>query len=303
MIDISGATSSLAATPLNPMDIELARTFIAVMETRSFVRAAQRLHVTQSTISARIKGLEDQLGGPLFNRSKSGVVPTPAGALFARHAGAIVRIWAHARQELALPAQFRARITVGSQITHWDEVLLNWMVWLRSAHPDIAVYAEVGSNDTLMRQMADGLLDAAVVYAPRTVAGLSSEVLFQDELVLATTDRRSPGIDDPGYVYVDWGPEFSAGHAAAFPDRAAPALHFSVGTVALAFILEHGGAGYFPARTVRRHVEQKRLFVAARAPRFQRPAYLVTANDVSDGAVADALAGLRRVAAESGTPA
>lgn len=285
------------------MDIELARTFIAVLETRSFVRAAQRLNVTQSTISARIKGLEDELGGPLFTRSKSGVAPTPAGAQFARHASAIVRIWAQARQELALPALFRARITIGSQITHWDEVLLNWMVWLRSAHADIAVHAEVGSNDALMRQMADGLLDAAVVYAPRAAAGLTSEILFQDELVLVATDRRSPGIDDPGYVHVDWGPEFGSAHAAAFPDRATPALHFSVGTVALAFILQHGGAGYFPARAVRRHIEEKRLFVISRALRFQRPAYLVTANDVSDGAVADALAGLRRIAAESAAPA
>ena len=285
------------------MDIELARTFIAIMETRSFVRAAKSLFVTQSTVSARIKGLEDQLGGPLFTRSKSGVVPTPAGAQFARHAAAIVRIWAQARQELALPAQFRARITIGSQITHWDDVLLNWMVWLRSAHPDIAVHAEVGSNDALMRQMADGLLDAAVVYAPRTAAGLASELLFRDELVLATTDRNSHGIDDPGYVYVDWGPEFGSGHAAAFPGSPTPALHFGVGTVALAFVLQHGGAGYFPARTVRRHVEDRRMFIASRAPRFQRAAYLVTPSGETSGAVADALAGLRRIAIGTGSSA
>jgi len=285
------------------MDIELARTFIAVMETRSFVRAAQKLYVTQSTVSARIKSLEEQLGGPLFTRSKSGVAPTPAGAQFARHAGAIVRIWAQARQELALPAQYRARITIGSQITHWDDVLLNWMVWLRSNHPDISVRAEVGSNEALMSQMADGLLDAAVVYSPRVTAGLASEILFEDELVLVASDRKSAGIDDPSYVYVDWGPEFGASHAAAFPERASPGLHFSVGTVALSFIVEHGGAGYFPARMVRRHIEEGRLFPTRAAPRFQRPAYLVTAHDASGGAITDVLVGLRRIAHESVAPA
>jgi DNA-binding transcriptional LysR family regulator len=285
------------------MDIELARTFIAVMETRSFVRAAQKLFVTQSTISARIKGLEDQLGGPLFTRSKSGVAPTPAGAQFARHAGAIVRIWAQARQELALPAQYRARITIGSQITHWDEVLFNWMAWLRANHPNIAVRAELGSNEALMSQMAGGLLDAAVVYSPRVTAGLVSEILFEDALVLVASDRGSAGADDPAYVYVDWGPEFGAAHAAAFPERASPWLHFSVGTVALTFIADHGGAGYFPARMVRRHIEEQRLFPVSGAPRFQRPAYLVTAHDASDGAITDVLAGLRRIAAESVAPA
>ena len=285
------------------MDIELARTFIAVMETRSFVRAAQKLFVTQSTVSARIKSLEDQLGGPLFSRSKSGVAPTPAGAQFARHAGAIVRIWAQARQELALPAQYHARITIGSQITHWDDVLFNWMQWLRATHPDIAVRAEVGANEALMSQMADGLLDAAVVYSPRVTAGLVSEILFEDALVLVASDSKSAGVDDPTYVYVDWGPEFGAAHAAAFPERASPGLHFSVGTVALTFIVEHGGAGYFPARMVRRHIEERRLFPIAGAPRFQRPAYLVTAHDASGGAITDVLAGLRRIAAETVLPA
>ena len=54
------------------MDVTLARTFLTVMDTGSFVLAAERLHVTQSTISSRIKTLEDLLGRSLFDRSKSG---------------------------------------------------------------------------------------------------------------------------------------------------------------------------------------------------------------------------------------
>jgi len=284
------------------MDIDLARTFMAVMETRSFVRAAQRLFVTQSTVSARIRNLEDQLGGPLFTRSKSGVAPTPAGAQFARHAGAMVRLWAQARQELALPPQYRARLTIGSQITHWDEMLLSWIMWLRREHPDIAVRAEVGANDTLVRQMADGLLDAAVVYAPRTQAGLNSEILFEDALVLvASRGAARGGVADPDYVYADWGPEFAASHVAAFPERETPALHFGVGTVALAFILAHGGSGYFPSRMIRRHVAEGRLAEVRGAPRFQRSAYLVTVGDEHDSAIRAALDGLRRIAAAEAT--
>lgn len=285
------------------MDVELARTFMAVLETRSFVSAARRLFVTQSTVSARIKSLEDRLGGPLFTRSKFGVTPTPAGARFARHAGAMVRLWAQARQQLALPTEYRARLTIGGQITHWDAMLLSWIRWLRREHPGIAVRAEVGGNDTLMRQMTDGLLDAAVVYAPRTQAGLKSELLFEDVLVLVASPDVAGGIEDPGYVYVDWGPEFAAGHAAAYPERETPALHFSVGTVALAFILDHGGSGYLPARMVRRHLLEGRLVPVAGAPRFHRPAYLVTAADEQDEAIRVALDGLRRIAAESAAEA
>ena len=73
------------------MDTELARTFLAVIAAGNFITAAERLHVTQSTVSARIRALEDQLGCILFVRNKAGTVLTSAGRQFQRHAGTLVR--------------------------------------------------------------------------------------------------------------------------------------------------------------------------------------------------------------------
>jgi DNA-binding transcriptional LysR family regulator len=64
------------------MDIELARTFLAVVETGSFFNAAGKVNVTQSTVSMRIRTLEQQLGQPVFERSKTGVTMTAAGRNF-----------------------------------------------------------------------------------------------------------------------------------------------------------------------------------------------------------------------------
>ena len=64
------------------MDINLARTFIMVAETGSFIEAARRLNITQSTVSARIKRLEEELGRELFARSKGGANLTSAGEQF-----------------------------------------------------------------------------------------------------------------------------------------------------------------------------------------------------------------------------
>ena len=75
------------------MDVNLARTFLVVAEPGSFVDTARKLNITQSTVSARIKGLEDLLGRPLFTRSKSGAELTGAGELFQKHALAMVRVW------------------------------------------------------------------------------------------------------------------------------------------------------------------------------------------------------------------
>ena len=57
------------------MDIELARTFLEVIDAGSFLGAAARLHVTQSTVSARIRTLEERMGRRLFVRNKAGTVP------------------------------------------------------------------------------------------------------------------------------------------------------------------------------------------------------------------------------------
>ena len=68
------------------MDIELARTFLEIVKTRSFVRAAEQLNLSQTAVSARIRALEEQLGRPLFTRNKNGASLTPAGEQFLRYA-------------------------------------------------------------------------------------------------------------------------------------------------------------------------------------------------------------------------
>ncbi len=67
------------ATGASAMDITLARTFLDIVSAGSFVRAAERLHVTQTAVSARVRTLEEQVGATLFVRNKAGASLTPAG--------------------------------------------------------------------------------------------------------------------------------------------------------------------------------------------------------------------------------
>ncbi len=117
------------------MDVNLARTFLMVAETGSFIDAARKMNITQSTVSARIKGLEDLLGRPLFERSKSGAELTAAGEQFQKHALALVRVWQHAQLEVGLSDQHRDHLAVGAPIALWDGFLLKWVSWLRRKHP------------------------------------------------------------------------------------------------------------------------------------------------------------------------
>jgi len=97
------------------IDTGLARTFVEIVSRGSFIRTAERLNVGQTTVSARIRLLEQQLGRSLFVRNKSGAILTPAGEQFLRFAPTFVQLWQRA----------------GSEVTLWQPLLLDWVVWLR----------------------------------------------------------------------------------------------------------------------------------------------------------------------------
>ena len=277
------------------MNIDLARTFLEIIETGNFNKAAERLEVTQSTVSMRIKALEDELGRPLFVRSKTGTELTAAGIQFRRYAQTLVRVWAQACQEIALPAGFKTVLTVGGQFSLWDRLLVQWIPWMRTALPDVAVRAEVGLSDGLMRRLGEGSLDIGVMYSPQARPGLQIEKLLEERLILVSTSR--PGGDwTKDYVFVDWGPEFRLAHGQAFPDLPAPAVTVGLGALGLQHILSSGGAGYFPMRVVRSYLAAGRLFLVEGAPEFRRPAWLVYPADERGQWFLTAIEGLRHVA-------
>ena len=100
------------------MNIEHMRAFIEIAASGSFLLAAKKLHVTQSTISARIKALEEHLNRQLFVRKRNGAELTGAGIHFHRHALTTVRSWDRARQEIALPDELNAIVNLGVQLNH-----------------------------------------------------------------------------------------------------------------------------------------------------------------------------------------
>src|ERR1700754_954447 len=115
------------------MDTELARTFLTVVEAGNFITAADRLHVSQSTVSTRIHTLEGQLGCILFVRNKAGTTLTSAGRQFQRHASNLVRTVEQARHDIGLPEGFSGTRTVGGRIGLWEEFLVHWLSLMQAA--------------------------------------------------------------------------------------------------------------------------------------------------------------------------
>jgi LysR family transcriptional regulator, flagellar master operon regulator len=180
------------------LDTELARTFLTVVAAGNFVSAADRLHVTQSTVSARIHTLEDQLGCTLFVRNKAGTTLTPAGRQFQKHASALVRTVEQARHDVGVPRGFRGALTVGGRFGLWEQLLLKWLPLMLKLAPDIAVRAEIGLEADLMQGLVEGRLDIGVMYTPQSRPGLKVELLFRGEAGLGVDRSEPPAGTRPG---------------------------------------------------------------------------------------------------------
>ena len=276
------------------MDIELARTFVEIVSTGSFIKAADRLHVAQTTVSARVRLLEQQLGRPLFVRNKGGATLTPAGEQFLRFAPTFVQLWQRARQQVAVPEGHRAVLTVGSEVSLWQPLLLEWVRMMRRSHPDIALRAHVDVPQDLITHVAAGLVDVAIMYAPQHRPGLEIDLLMEEELVLVTTDLSNHPADDPRYVHVEWGPDFTLHHGASFPD-ATPSLVANLGPLALNYVLSEGGSGYFRMHAVQPYLESGELHLVPGAPHFSFPVYAVHSTNVDVATLGTALTVLRAV--------
>ena len=277
------------------MDIQLARTFLAVVAEGNFGAAASVLHVTQSAISLRVKRLEEILGQKLFERSKAGVELTTAGRQFERFAISMVRVWQEARHQVAVPEGYTQTFIIGGEYSLLAKLVMRWLDRLETQLPDYAFRVEAGRPDRVMRMLLEGALDMALLYTPQHRPGIQVEQLFEEELVLVTADPSFGPALDERYVFIDWGPEFAAAHGVAYPDHVVPRITYGIGSLGLNAIVRRGRAAYFPARVVRELLDSGVLRLVADAPTFSYPCYVVYSSELDEGLRTAALRELKRI--------
>ncbi|WP_374632896.1 LysR family transcriptional regulator [Ferrovibrio sp.] len=144
------------------MNISQIRYFLAVVETGSFTKAAERANVSQPTLSAGIKRLEEDLGAVLLDRGGRGALLTPAGARFLPRARVLMSEWTAARRELRLPKPARQRLRLGHMLGLPPRGLSGLLGGFMAAHPDVAIETLEAPAPTLRRRLELGRIDAAL---------------------------------------------------------------------------------------------------------------------------------------------
>ena len=276
------------------IDISIARTFLEIVKTGSFVNAAANLHITQTAVSARIRVLEEQLNRPVFVRNKAGAKLTREGEQFLRFATTLVQVWERARRSVALPPGRELVVTVGVEFSLWNPLLKHWLIWMHRECPEIAVSVQIDVAERLVGKIQDGAMDVAIFYGAQQRPGLIAELLLEEKLVMVRTTNPVPGPDS--HVHIDWGDEIAAAYQAAFPDAPTPVISISHGPLAMEYILAVGGSGYFRMGVARPYLQQGRLELVPNSPEFSYSAYAVHSTKADEGVMARIRSGLRAAA-------
>lgn len=233
------------------MDLVLLKTFLEVARLRHFGKAADRLCVTQSAVSARIKQLEAELGAQLFERQRNDIRLTAAGQRLQKHAETIVQGWERARQDVVLEPEVQTALTIGFPSDLWSILVRDWILRLHVEQPALALRLNALPQSLLVEQLIAGSLDLAILFEPPHLPEFEVLQIATIPLLLATSDPQldSSAVTDQDYVYVDWGASFAVSHGRAHPD-CTPRLQCNVGFIAQELVSRLGGSAYLAEQMV-----------------------------------------------------
>lgn len=165
------------------MDISDLQTFRAVVEHGGVTAAAGRLNRVQSSISARLAGLERELGCSLFERTGRSLALTPEGRHLYERSAAIVREVTGLRHELALTSR-GAVLRIGSMESTAAVRLAQPLARLRREHPPMQLTLRTGTTGALRAMLERCEVDAVFVGGPADRADFDWQEAFREELVL-----------------------------------------------------------------------------------------------------------------------
>lgn len=259
------------------MDISHLKTFLEVYQTRHFSKSAEKLFITQSAVSARIKLLEENLGVKLFTREKRKVEPTSAAHRFYKYADMVVSNWDQAKQMVGLPDDVEHSISLACMADIWHLFLKNWISVIQLKSPELAFNLMINQASNITEKVINGTLDFGLVFEPMNLPNLQMQEILTFDIKLFSTKPQQTLEDalNDDYVMVDWGASFDYEYAQKYGGRALATIKTNYGVMALDILKNKGGAAYLPDLKALREDQSITLYEVEDAFVFERKLYAI----------------------------
>lgn len=256
------------------MQIDLLETFLDLAETRSFHRTAERLSITQSTVSARLHTLEASVGARLFTRSRSGTDLTTEGQRFEAHARTLRHEWNEARRRIQVPDHAAHLVRIGIQNDLAALYIGDWMMGFRRALPDTAFYIEPDYSTQMCADLLTGVLDFAVMFAPKPHPDLHFDTVgdVAYRMISSDTDRLAE-VPVKTFIFAHFSPAFESMHRQLTPALAAAPVSVGQSAAVVSLLKAMGGAGYVLEHTALALAAEGQFKLVSDAPVLRQPVY------------------------------
>ncbi len=177
------------------MNLKQFRYFVAIAEQRSFLQAAQVLHISQPSVSAQIKLLEEELCVQLFERRFDGAILTPEGRDFLVHARTVLDAVEAAASSMRVHQSSEVgRVSVGIPGSLTSLLTVPLIQAVQNELPNVQLRVVSGLSGHIARWLPEGTIDFGLVYATSGVPGLDLEWVLDEDLFLAAREQRD--LDD-----------------------------------------------------------------------------------------------------------
>ena len=255
---------------------ELVETFLDLTKTLNFNQTADRLNVSQSTISSRIKVLEEQMGASMFTRGRSGAKLTPAGERFQAHAHELFNAWARAMRDVSEAEGFEASLYISAQLSLVDSLFYDLIEAFDVRMPKLFLKLEADYSGQIMRDLSAGEIDIGILFSPSWSPDLHIEPLaaLGFRMVSTQTDRMEE-VGKDGYIYASYSPLFERFHRDLLPGLTQGAMIVGYEGLSIELLRRRGGTAYLPETQIPKlQQEMPNLHVVRDAPLIQQPLYV-----------------------------
>ncbi len=181
------------------------RSFLAVVHEGSTAAAAERLFVTQPSISAAVSALSEELGVKLTERVGRGVRPSPAGVAFTPFAADVIGLLDQGRRAaMEAAGQASRELRIAAVTTAAEYLVPTLMQAFGMLHPEIVLALDVGNRDHVLRELLDHEADIAIGGRPPGGDHLTGQTFMRNEICLIArpdhplTDGRVADLDELG---------------------------------------------------------------------------------------------------------
>lgn len=263
------------------MEIDQLKAFIALAQTKSFSKTAEQLHLVQSTVSTRIRLLEESVGKPLFLRDNRTVQLTQAGQALLAYAERILKLSDEGVRKIRGAHIFDESMTVGSTDSLWTHLFMPVLVDFTKRFPKIALVVRTAHSWEVVQDLMDGSIHFALVFIKPNAPGFTTLTLLEDEVILvahashplakARRVGRAEIFDSGSFITCVWDGPLQQWLESVMPRDYIPPVLPDQLRILVKLVLAGRGVTYLPRLVVKNELAKGTLVQVSLGPEIRPP--------------------------------